>query len=291
MSPHNGHDPRALLEAIQSSAAQVLVMTEDIPAVADVLSPSQVNRYLGCPAKWGYKYLNHLPEQRGGSLVRGTAVHLVLETYYRLKAKFAGGAPADVAAFVADVAGDMWESACIDASFAADEKPEELKKQVATLSALYLTEVAPKIQPARIEERVTGVIGGVDVQGWVDLQDTAGTVHDVKTASKRPSGITPGYALQTSTYAQLVPDCGRLAQLTTLVATKTPQCVVMTYEVSDADIRLTEAIYPAVQEAMKQGRVLPNRESNLCGRKYCSFWEACEKDWGGTVKGAKGEAE
>jgi RecB family exonuclease len=287
MTPVNGSDPRALLEAIQTSAAQVLVSLEDVP-VADVLSPSQVNMYLGCPARWGYKYISRLPDVRGGSLVRGSAVHRIAETYYRLKARNA--APADTAGFVSDILDQVWEEQCLDAAFASDEKPGELKSQAGVLSIMYLDEIATKIEPARIEERMVGVIGGVDVQGWIDLQDTAGTVHDTKTATRKPFGVSPGYAFQAATYAQLVPDCGGLVQLTTLVATKKPQVVVMAYEVSDADIRLTETMYPAVQESMRQGRVLPNRESNLCGQKYCPFWQQCEKDWGGKVKGGA-EAE
>jgi RecB family exonuclease len=287
MSPHvNGHDPRALLEAIQSSAAQVLTSMEDLP-VAVVLSASQTNMYLGCPAKWGYKYISKLPEQRGGSLVRGTAVHRIAEAYYRLKLK-SGGVPSDTSAFVAEVLEDVWEAGLVDASFAPDEKPDELKAQASALSLLYLTDIAPQITPVAIEERVTGTIGGVNIQGYIDVLDDAGTIQELKTAAKSPSAkapVTPGYAFQAATYAQLEPRCGGLVQLTTMVATKTPKAVVTVYEVTGAGIRMTEQIYPAVQEAMKQGRVLPNRESNLCSRKYCSFAAQCEKDWGGTVKG------
>jgi putative RecB family exonuclease len=282
MSHVNGADPRALLEAIQSSAAQVLTSIEDLP-VAEVLSPSQVNQYLTCPARWGYKYISRLPEFRSGSLVRGTAVHRLTEMYYLLKMKLR--APQDTAAFVAEAIDGIWEEGCIDAAFAIDENPEELRAQTAELSAMYLTRVAPKIQPARIEQRVTGVIAGVPIQGYLDLLDASGTIHDTKTAARRPSGVTSGYALQVATYAQITPECGGLVQLTTLVATHSPQVIETPYEVSNADIRLTEQVYPAVQAAMQQGRVLPNRESNLCSRKYCSFWAQCEKDWGGTVKG------
>jgi hypothetical protein len=56
--------------------------------------------------------------------------------------------------------------------------------------------------------------------------------------------------------------------------------------VSDADRRLTETIYPRVQAAMKAGYCTPNRSSNLCSRKHCNFVDACEKEWGGRVKGA-----
>jgi hypothetical protein len=30
---------------------------------------------------------------------------------------------------------------------------------------------------------------------------------------------------------------------------------------------------------------LGNRGSNLCSRQHCNFWEACEGEYGGKVKG------
>jgi hypothetical protein len=276
-------DPRAMLEAIHSSAAQALAsLPQELP-VADVLSPSQTNGFLDCSARWGYKYITKLPDPPGGSFVRGKVVHRIAELYYRMKQ--AGVQPSDLESITIDPLEDIWEQECVGASFAPEEDQEVLKQQAAALSQLYLEKIACEITPARIEERVYGLIGGVPVQGFVDLQDIAGTVHEIKTASRKPSGISANYALQGATYAQLVPDCGGLVQITTLVATKTPQVIPVQYEVSDADIRLTEIIYPAVRAAMKEGRVLPNRGSNLCSRKHCNFWRECQRDFGGTVKG------
>ena len=71
----------------------------------------------------------------------------------------------------------------------------------------------------------------------------------------------------------------------TLVATKTPQLVTMAYRVSDADRAYARAIYPRAQDAMRTGCVTPNRGSNLCSRKHCNFWQACEAEYGGKVRG------
>jgi hypothetical protein len=42
-------------------------------------------------------------------------------------------------------------------------------------------------------------------------------------------------------------------------------------------------MYPLAQEAMRAGLYVPNRNSSLCSRKYCSFWKQCEQDYGGQV--------
>src|SRR5262245_11459119 len=54
----------------------------------EVLSPSQVNTYLSCPAKWYYRYGAGLPDPATGSLVRGKAVHSVIA--YAMAAKMEG---------------------------------------------------------------------------------------------------------------------------------------------------------------------------------------------------------
>jgi hypothetical protein len=42
-----------------------------------------------------------------------------------------------------------------------------------------------------------------------------------------------------------------------------------------------------VREAMREGIYLPNRSSNLCSYRHCSFAAACEFEFGGRVKGGR----
>ena len=55
----------------------------------------------------------------------------------------------------------------------------------------------------------------------VDVLDEEGRVVDVKTAARKPSGISPDYAFQLATYRQLSPGASGEARLDTLVKTKT----------------------------------------------------------------------
>jgi RecB family exonuclease len=255
--------------------------------IADVLSPSQVRAFMDCPARWWYKYGLGLPDPEGSSLVRGIVVHRMAEIF--LRAKFAGAAPeGDDLAGVFD---QVWEETSAEGSFQPGEDLDKLKAQTAQLARMYLDEVAPEIEPAliggqpAIEMAVSGQIGGVKVRGILDLVDARGCIRDVKTAARKPSCVAPDYALQIATYAEIAPEVTGEAQLVTLVATKTPQLVTMAYRVSDADRAYARAIYPRAQDAMRAGCVTPNRGSNLCSRKHCNFWEACEAEYGGKVKG------
>ena len=264
-----------------------------VSQIADVLSPSQVRTFLDCPARWWYKYGLGLPDPKGSSLVRGIVVHRMAEIF--LRAKCSGASP--VADDLAGIFDQLWEETVAEGSFQPGEDLEKLKAQTAQLARMYLDEVAPEIEPAvingqpAIEMAVSGQIGGVKVRGILDLVDSRGCIRDLKTAARKPSAIAPDYALQIATYAEIAPQVTGEAELVTLVATKTPQLVTMAYRVSDADRAYARAIYPRAQDAMRTGCVTPNRGSNLCSRKHCNFWEACEGEYGGRVKGVGLDAE
>jgi putative RecB family exonuclease len=258
-----------------------------VSQIADVLSPSQVRSYLDCSARWWYKYGLSLPDPKGSSLVRGIVVHRMVEIF--LRAKASGAAP--VADDLAGIFDDVWDETAEGARFQPDEEIAKIKSQAAQLTRMYLDEIAPEIEPAviagepAIEMRVSGEIAGVKVRGIVDLLDTSGRICDLKTAARKPSGISSDYAFQIATYAEIAPQVTGEAQLVTLVATKTPQLITMPFHVSDADRQHVRTLYPRVQDAMRAGAVVPNRGSNLCSRKHCNFWEACEAEYGGRVGG------
>jgi RecB family exonuclease len=265
---------------VNQSAQNDSLYHEKNKSLAQVLSPSQMKTFLDCSARWWFKYGLGLPDQRGGSLVRGSSVHKVAE--WAMRQKLAGNAwEMEDAAEIYEAA---WDEQCEGASFAKDEDPEQLKLSGAILARKYLEDVAPEVAPRDIELKVTGEINGVPVQGYVDLIDTSGRIIDLKTAKAKPAGVDPGYAFQLATYHQLAPHVSGEARIDTLVATKVPQLVRMDYKVSVADQLLTTHLYPHVREGMREGLYFPSRCGNMCSRKYCAFADACCKEFGGTVE-------
>src|SRR5262245_45907049 len=114
----------------------------------------------------------------------------------------------------------IWEQESADAAFGVSEDVEALKASGEQLAQKYLDEAAPSIRPAAVEVPVSGEIGGVPVRGFIDLVDQEGRIIDLKTASRKPSGVEPDYAFQLATYAQLLPDASGTVRLDTIVATK-----------------------------------------------------------------------
>jgi CRISPR/Cas system-associated exonuclease Cas4 (RecB family) len=245
----------------------------------EILSPSQVNAYLSCPAKWYYRYGAGLPDPASGALVRGKAVHSVIA--YAMTAKMEGYTLDPGAA--AEIIEPAWDAAAEGAEFQPYEDVEQLKRSGAALAEKWLAEAGPFVQPAAVELPVMGVIGGVPVRGIVDLLDTSGRVIDLKTATRKPSAITPDQALQLATYAAITPGASGEARIDSLISTKEPQLIQIEHTPGAAGRRLVERMYPLVVEGIAAGVYMPNRASVRCSKRFCSYWSACQDEYGGQI--------
>ena len=249
-------------------------------ALGESLSPSQVNTYMTCPAKWYFRYLIGLSEPTTGALALGKAFHGTLARNFRQK--LSTGRDMETQE-LREVFAEEWSLAIADAALRDDEDADELAATGQILVAAYLTEAAGPLQPQAIEQTVQGEIAGVKVRGIVDLLDTDGRVLDFKTASKRPNGISAEHSLQLTTYAMITPGTSGLCRLDTVTKTKTVQVVQQSYQVSAEDRRFAERLYPMAQESIQDGIYPPHRSSPMCSRRYCGYWRECERDFGGRV--------
>ena len=224
-----------------------------------------------------YKHALHLPERKSTNL--GIGVEAVMENF-RQKLATKEDLPG---IGVQSLFRCSWDSMKDTLEFAAGENANDLADMGAALVGEYMEKVAPRIQPAAVEQEVQGEISGVKVRGRIDVLDTAGRIIDAKTANRKPPGIAPNYRFQIATYATLHPLASGTVRLDTVTKTKTIQVVEQSFAIVESDIVQVRRMYPLAQEAMRAGLYVPNRNSNLCTRKYCSFWKQCEQDYGGTV--------
>lgn len=244
------------------------------------LSPSEANTFLNCPARWYFKYMRRLPDPSNGARVLGSAFHKALEFHW--KAVLAKD-PRPMAE-VLEVYGQKCDELLADATLGDEESAGEVRATGAALTEVYLRDVAPSITPAAVELPVSGKVGGVPVNGFIDLVDVDGCIIDSKSAAKKPSGIRPDYRFQVSTYKVLSPKLSGRARLDTITKTATIQVVAQSFDVGPGDVKHVETMYPFVQDAIKDGLFYPRRDNNLCSRKWCPFWRACEAEFGGTVE-------
>ena len=249
--------------------------------LGEVLSPAQVKTYLDCSARWWFKHGLLLPEPKTSSLALGLAIHGALEVNFRQKIETSEdlGTP-----MMTSVFRERWSEQMGETSFRADEQPEALAKAGEQMIRKYMEEAAPSTAPAAVELEVEGRISQISVRGRVDLLDKYGCIVDFKTAARRPTSVAPDYAFQLATYSQITPGASGEARLDTLVRTQAIQLVQMSYRIGEQDLTATRTLYPLVQEGIRSGLYYPNRQSMLCGRKYCAFWKHCEREFGGTVR-------
>jgi RecB family exonuclease len=270
------------------------------------LSPSQVDNYLECPFRWYCKSVLKLPEPVTVSLAIGRAVHRTLiaalgdkVTDSRRAASFALTAPGDGRTWpevITDLSHDyaQIELGHVPAEDSADPQIQEeratenaaLADKIEGMCQLWWRQGAPSIEPAELEIEVSGEIGGVPVIGIVDILDIDGRIIDLKTARAKPAGVSPRHALQLTSYA-LLSDPGRVdinTRIDTITKAKQPGYYSHALTVDDDQARYAERIYPMVAEAISDGLYLPHRGSEHCSRKQCPHWQACEVEFGGTVK-------
>jgi hypothetical protein len=269
--------PEVALTKLPATNGALAATTDPAP----VLSPSQVRCFFDCQARWWFKYGLHLPERKNSSLALGLAVHQALEVNFREKIETREDLET---AGVVCVFREAWMEQVPQTVFTPDESQGDLRRTGERLVSKYMDEVAPTVEPAAVELDVQGEIAGVSVRGRVDVLDVEGRLIDFKTASRRPSSVSPDYAFQLATYQQITPGASGEVRIDSLVKTQTVQIVQQAYTVGEADVRATEVLYPMAQKAMGSGMYCPNRQSMLCSQKHCSFWKECEEEFGGRVR-------
>jgi hypothetical protein len=210
-----------------------------------------------------------LPEKRDANRALGSAVHAAIAENFRQKIE----TKEDLAVEgVVAVFRDRWQQELAEAELGEGDKRGRSERMRRLLVRTYMEQAAPSVEPAAVELHVAGEIGGVAVQGYVDVLDVNGDVVDVKTASKKPSGVRADYRVQVATYAMLAPNASGRTRLQTITKTKTVQLHTQTIDVTAADRTHATKLYQIAQEGMRSGLYAPNRSSFLCSRKYCPFW-------------------
>ena len=269
--------PQVALTTVPSPSRTAVADT----GLASVLSPSQVRCFFDCQARWWFKYGLQLPERKNSSLALGLALHQALEVNFREKIETREDLETTG---VVCVFREAWMEQVPQTEFTADESQGDLRRLGERLVAKYMDEVAPTVEPAAVELDVQGEIAGVAVRGRVVVLDVEGRLIDFKTASRRPSCVSPDYAFQLATYRQITPGASGEVRIDSMVKTQTVQIVQQAYTVEEPDLRATQVLYPMAQKAMGSGMYCPNRQSLLCSQKHCSFWKHCESEFGGRVR-------
>lgn len=270
-----------LFEPPAAAPAVTPAPVPEAAAIPEVLSPSSVNTFQQCSAKWYYRKVLQLPETRSGAAALGSALHAAVAGSMKEKMTSCKDWAVDR---VRDAMRAALELQLAETELAPDESATELRECGDMACHVYMTQAAPSIQPAAVELPIEGWLGGVPVHGFVDILDVSGAVIDLKTAGKKPSSVTADHRLQITTYSMLAPGASGVGRRDVLTKTKTMAHYQQTFEVTPADREYAKKMYSLTRDQMRSGLIAPNRNAFVCSRKYCPFADQCERDFGGTVE-------
>jgi len=249
----------------------------------DVLTPVQVRVFSDCEMRWFYQHLLAVPDPPTASMALDGAIRAALITNFRYKLECKQDLQTEA---VVELFRRAWQKQHQAASFCDDEHPDRIGRIGEELVRTYMREAAPPIQPAAIEQRtMQGVFASVRIQAQFDILDEDGMIIAITTAQNAPRGIAPMHRFEITTSYRLTYGASGVVRSDTLVTGESPQCVSQVWEINEADIQLTDALYPVAQQAMRRGYYMPNRASVHCSRHQCPHWRRCEQDLGGVSQG------
>ena len=161
-----------------------------------------------------------------------------------------------------------------------------------SLAELHHGELAPTLLPKHIERPFTVELMGFpcDISGTLDLQESTGTLRDLKTRSASPpAGLADGsidlsfYGLAARALDGVAPN--KLA-LDVLVKNKRPKLVTLTTTRSEGAYRAMLLRIEAVCKAIESGAFPPcSPDSWCCSKRWCGYFDRCPYGAAARVQG------
>jgi hypothetical protein len=259
-------------------------------------SPSQINMFLRCSAQWKYRYVDRIIAPPSSSLVQGKSYHKALETNYEQKIethedlKVSDVKEAYAADFDENICGVEWNEDEVKEGI--DNVRGALKDEGVGLVEVYQKELAPKIQPKEVEAEIKIEFANVayEVIGRCDLIDDKDEIHDHKTTARTPSKDHESGEFILAAHDLIQGAIYSIARKTSAISfdyavkNKTPKVVQVPVKVTQDDKQFVLNLMGRLDHAIQSKAFIPNRDSFMCGRRSCGYWQQCERDYGGRVK-------
>ncbi len=279
----NGAAPRTQADG------EGLVVPRRLPLRANgtrlkTLSISSLALFWRCPERWRRRYLEHEREPASGAMIVGKAVGAAITQHYA--AKIAGGSLS--ASDADDICGAEFDESAVrpETDFGEDD-PAELRVHGRDALRAYLSEIAPQVRPLSVERKVELRFGGAEwaFVGYLDVEDEAGNVVDVKVGKKHVTAAAAKRSPQATSYLLARAMEGHPAKRFEFHsvrrgAVRGEQCQVVLAERSDLQLRaleeriaLTARLIVRCAEGGEWGMSSP--DGWWCSQRMCAFWASC----------------
>jgi hypothetical protein len=260
------------------------------------LSPSAIGAYLKCPYSYYLRYIEGVrPNKVQDNLLIGVAAHAALEMNNASKIQTKEDLPAKtvVEKFNDDLSGQIKRNEEAGSPPAWETNETDIRTEGSDHLSHYMRHKAGDIQPLKVEEPFDAFIGGVRVQGRIDLihastqkveegtSEAACRIADYKVGNKARSTDEARRSHQLGIYA-LVKDTPTV-EFITLVRNAKPKVTTSSAALMPEDLKRTANVVVSVATAITKGNFpFTDPTSWACSEKWCSEWHACPQ--GGKLK-------
>lgn len=251
-----------------------------VPPAPLAFSVSKLNLYLKCPMAFYFRHVLGLKSPQRSAQAFGSALHAGIAHSYRQKVESRKDLPLDeVKGFFAA----EWSKQKDEVLWDPGEDHAKMLDEGVGLLEIYQAEVAPKIQPAIVEDLFEIRFENTDYsfRGVIDLVDKQSTlIIDHKTSAKAPSPLEAHKSLQLTAYAlgnrvkSGVIEDGLAFDY--LIRGRSPRIVRLHTNRTDEDLERFLKLLAHVATAVKENLFHPNSAHPYCTPKLCPFWTECE---------------
>ena len=251
-------------------------------------SPSQIDTYTRCAEQYRRRYIMREKIPPGVALVKGSAVHKAAELNYRQKVTTGTDLPVPdlQEAAVAHVGDMVGREGLLLAPDEATQGMAKVRGQIidraTVLTGLFAQQVAPKVQPALVEQYVTIPLPNHthDLVGYMDVVDTTDTVRDLKTSVRRKAQSDVDRSDQLTFYAlayqHLAKRPARGVTMDVLVDKGRPEVQTLHAVRTPRDVAVFVNRLNAVIAGVKAGSFPPAPLGSwTCSPKFCGYWNTC----------------
>jgi hypothetical protein len=260
------------------------------------LRATEINTYLECPAKLFFQSIEKIIVPNKIALAGGSAVHSALSFNYKQKIESRTDIP--LSDFI-DSFSDSYNSEIenVDKVDFDYERPEKVKDSWIEVLNIYYKDIISRIQPVRVEQKIRVKLKNFiyGLMGTPDAYDEFATVIDHKTTSKPYKETPENYKLQVGgayvvleqALAQTNPEIKppQKARIDYLIrrSPKSPVPSIRNIAVP-IDTEYFLSTFNEVSKGIKGDVFPPNRSHIYCTKRFCKFWNECQKKYGGKVR-------
>lgn len=247
------------------------------------ISPSMLGLFCKCQEAFRRRYLEGDKFPPGISACIGTGMHKGAEANHRHKMETGADLPLGD---IRDAARDGYVKAVAEGVFIPAGEEAGAKRALSdgvdtavSLAEAYARQVAPRIMPVAVEEKMTAEVPGLPVPllGIIDVLDKSGWCPDLKSAGRKWAAGKENGNMQPPIYSYLIKATrGIDATFSFEVITHKGEHQPVPVATKPADLAPIIARAQVLLFNVNAGVFLPAEPGHwMCSPKWCGYWWSC----------------